>query len=574
MIVPMKKIALVVEDVETLPALDALRGLGVLHVEPLRPPSGIRLTELAEQDKTLQRAIEILSGYRGRGGDSEDRGDWEDCVRRALGGQRRIEELTDRQGRLMAAVRDWEAWGDFDPQDVRDLEAGGVWVRCVILHPADRERIPDGVAVEEIARRGRKVLALAISRSPDPLPFETLPLPEASLTEMRRRLDEVRAEIEETERGLRETARSLPVLQRARGEIRSEMAFQSVFHGRGTDSGLAAFQGYCPIDGVADLEAEARRRAWGIRATDPDPEDEVPTLLRMPGWVETIRPVFAMMDVVPGYREYDISTVFLVFFSLFVGILIGDAGYALVYGALLLRLWRRTPKRGKAVVPAFRLGAAFCVSAFVWGVLSGTYFGQAWLPPAVRPVIPWLSDPVHLQALCFFIGAVHLSIAHGWRFLALWPSPAAWGQAGWLMVLWGAYFLAQSLILGAAFPAAGRWVLWGGLGMVLFFSAPDRNLLRAVGRGLGDLAMNIISSFTDLVSYIRLFAVGFAAVAVADAANTSVFGFALLHPLNLMLGLLAIMVHGLRLNVLEFTNHMGMEWKGRPYRPFGRESES
>ena len=113
--------------------------------------------------------------------------------------------------------------------------------------------------------------------------------------------------------------------------------------------------------------------------------------------------------------------------------------------------------------------------------------------------------------------------------------------------------------------------------LVLFFTRPNRNPLKAVGPGLGDLALNVVNTFTDIVSYIRLFAVGLATVAVADATNTmaaevgGVWFFIILligHTINVVLALMAILVHGLRLNVLEFSGHLNMEWTGFNYAPF------
>ncbi|MCK5580108.1 MAG: hypothetical protein KAJ18_02420, partial [Candidatus Omnitrophica bacterium] len=121
--------------------------------------------------------------------------------------------------------------------------------------------------------------------------------------------------------------------------------------------------------------------------------------------------------------------------------------------------------------------------------------------------------------------------------------------------------------------------------LVVGFTSPNKNPLKAIGPGLGDLALNVINTFTDVVSYIRLFAVGLATVAVADATNAMAMdiGFGspvsaiitliilfIGHTINIILALMAILVHGLRLNVLEFSGHLNMEWAGFSYSPFRR----
>ena len=137
--------------------------------------------------------------------------------------------------------------------------------------------------------------------------------------------------------------------------------------------------------------------------------------------------------------------------------------------------------------------------------------------------------------------------------------------------------MARTLILGATLDALALNLLIGGAALVVLFTRPHWNLLKAIGPGLGDLALKVVNTFTDIVSYIRLFAVGLATVAVADATNTmaneigGIWFFLIVffgHTINIVLALMAILVHGLRLNVLEFSGHLNMEWAGFNYTPF------
>jgi V/A-type H+-transporting ATPase subunit I len=144
-------------------------------------------------------------------------------------------------------------------------------------------------------------------------------------------------------------------------------------------------------------------------------------------------------------------------------------------------------------------------------------------------------------------------------------------------------------VLNHAFPPYGAGMLISGALMVIFFTEPIRNPLKVlVPRGLGFM-MSLVNAFADVVSYIRLFAVGLATVAIADAFNematgvgfNNVFttmGAALIliigHVLNMVLAGLAVLVHGIRLNVLEFSGHLNLEWSGRRYTPFRRVEEN
>ena len=134
-------------------------------------------------------------------------------------------------------------------------------------------------------------------------------------------------------------------------------------------------------------------------------------------------------------------------------------------------------------------------------------------------------------------------------------------------------------ILGDAFPVLGTKLAWLGISLIILFTNPQRNLLKTVSTGLGTLALGLVGNFGDVVSYIRLFAVGLAGVAVADSVNTLAQGASgniivqiliLLvgHSINIILGPMSVLVHGIRLNVLEFSLlHGNVTWSGLAYKP-------
>jgi V/A-type H+-transporting ATPase subunit I len=202
----------------------------------------------------------------------------------------------------------------------------------------------------------------------------------------------------------------------------------------------------------------------------------------------------------------------------------------------------------------------------------------------VKPLWPSLRNSEDVQALCFLLGAIHLSIAHIWQFLLKLPSVRAFSDLGWILMIWAGLLLANSLILNKTFPEFGNWFWMAGTCFIVLFTNPRKNPLKWLGGGIGDFLLHVVSSFTDVVSYIRLFAVGVASLAVADAFNAMAFSLAqsglifkflsalvLLfgHALNILLCTLGIMVHGVRLNVLEFSSHLNLGWSGFEYIPFG-----
>jgi len=229
------------------------------------------------------------------------------------------------------------------------------------------------------------------------------------------------------------------------------------------------------------------------------------------------------------------------------------------------------------------------IFAVIWGILTGTFFGHEWLPQWVKPLAPALNDDKNVQMLCFFIGAIHLSIAHIWRFITKVPSSKALADLGWVTIIWGGFFLANTLILARSFPVYGRWLFIIGPILVILFTDPQKNIFKGVGNGLQNFLLSVVNSFTDVVSYVRLFAVGLASVAVADSFNSMAMdsGFnsiasgllaALIllvgHSLNIVLGPMSVLVHGVRLNVLEFCSHVDIKWSGFDYKPLKEEENN
>jgi V/A-type H+-transporting ATPase subunit I len=186
-----------------------------------------------------------------------------------------------------------------------------------------------------------------------------------------------------------------------------------------------------------------------------------------------------------------------------------------------------------------------------------------------------------MQTFCFFLGALHLSIAHSWRASLKFPSPTALADVGYICILWTAFFLARTLILGEAFPPFGIWLVAAGIILVIVFTNPQAHVLRGIGEGLGTVALSLMNNITDVISYIRLFAVGLATLAIAETTNTLASGLGdgvmafvggviiilIGHGLNIILGPMSVLVHGVRLNVLEFSGHANVTWSGFAFEP-------
>jgi V/A-type H+-transporting ATPase subunit I len=363
-----------------------------------------------------------------------------------------------------------------------------------------------------------------------------------------------------------------------------EMRHAEVRAGMDEAGELSVLSGYVPAEEQDAVREAAAAHGWGIVLEDPELGEDVPVQLRQSRWVRPVRTVFDFLHIYPGYWEVDAGWVVLPFFSLFFAMIVGDAGYAILLLALTAVLqWRFTK------VPAHVFHMMYIVGAvtLAWGIINGSYFGIPVLPPALESLtVSWIQDRDNLIDLCFFIGAVHLSIAHLWNAAGLVRS-RTWlkvpAQAGWLLVVWSMFFIARQTVLGRDMPDFLLYALLAGIVLVaVFMKTPGEFKESWIDHAL--LPLTMVGNFVDILSYIRLFAVGYASVAVLAAFNgmaadigfdsvLSAIAASLLllfaNALNIVLAGLGVLVHAVRLNTLEFSTHKGLQWKGHNlYAPF------
>jgi V/A-type H+-transporting ATPase subunit I len=588
MIVAMKKVFIFSQQEHARTALNDLAALGVLHIEHQNPPSSEEINALTEKLALVEQAILILStaGPSITPIDLPSK-DIISVCQHIVDLQKRSEQLKEYAVTLNAWVDQWGPWGDFDPQQISQLAQKGVYIKLYQIPREQLKNLNQEIIVKKIFSQGAIDNCIVFCRDNIQLDFKELELPKMSLSQMRQRMAEDAQIILNLKKQLSEYFGYQDRLLAEKKSLTLQKKYFEALQGMGQAEELVYLKGYAPVDAEETLIREAKQRGWGIFTTIPQEEDQVPTLLRNPAWISFIKPLLKLLELLPGYRELDISPLFIVFFSLFFGMLIGDAGYGLVYGLLNFWLHKKLGRKMKdqSVFFLFYI-LSFC--AIIWGFLTGTFFGQAWLLNlGIKPLVPALTDTTFIQGLCFLIGAVHLSLAHGWKAILKAPALKALAELGWICVIWAVYFLAKNLILGESFPLLGKGLIITGLFLVLFFTSPQKNIFKTIGSGLGTIALSLVNNFTDVVSYIRLFAVGLAGVAIADAFNAMAAGIikkgdwltiiaaALVvvfgHALNIILGPMSVLVHGVRLNVLEFCGHAGVTWNGFNYKPFGRK---
>jgi len=588
MIVPMQHLTILCLAKDATPALAELRELGVLHVTgtPAQPENLARDQEAVRQ---VEVAINTLRNVHP-----------EAPAAREPHPHNLVAMVTDLLARRHAATEQLvhchqerlcvEPFGTFDPEAIEALRQRGIHVKLLRTSVPEDLEVPAGVILHEIQRTSKGCWMAAIAREEFQIDGTIAALPERSLSELRQEEAALQTELADIESELRDLAIYADALEGELHARREQLEFTRTRASLADHGPLTALTGFCPRKQVATISAAAARHGWALLARDPEPAEEVPTLLEMPRWVKPVKAVLQMLAILPGYREADISAVFLIFFSIFFAILIGDAGYGLLFLGLTAFARYKMPK---APAYPFVLFTILSTCTLLWGAINGNWFGIA--PDS----LPRLLQIPHLDIfkgadardlvirLCFLLGAIHLTIAHLWNAIALAPSAKALAQIGWIGLVWSMFLTALNMVLGQPLPDFFVPILITSVVLILLFMTAPRDLSSEwINHAM--FPLSIVNCFVDIVSYIRLFAVGLASLSVAASFNNMamqigidriwtvpIFALILLlgHGLNIVLCALGILVHGVRLNTLEFSLHKNVEWKGFAYKPFARISQ-
>jgi V/A-type H+-transporting ATPase subunit I len=185
-----------------------------------------------------------------------------------------------------------------------------------------------------------------------------------------------------------------------------------------------------------------------------------------------------------------------------------------------------------------------------------------------------------MMRLCFWMGAIHLSIAQLWPAIGIFPHLRFLNRIGWALFIWGMLGVVQMFVLKSPLGWNTPWpyLLLTGGALAIVFDQPNRNVFKMVLLGAANFPLSMLSAFSDVISYVRLMAVGLASSVLAvsfnnmaremDALPLAVLVLIFGHSLNLGLAMIAMFAHGVRLNMLEFCNNLGMQWTGYRYAPF------
>ena len=609
MIVPMKKVSLIVLKKERKDALEKLRKAGVMHLETVTGNSK-ELSSLKTDFSSFERAYLALdeikaSKKKGSSNAASDRQQVQKHVEEInllLDNKKKAEEVIIKNNRELER---FVKWGDVNPEDFVFLKDKNL---DLYLYEIPVSKYYDISDVHTIVVNQDKNICRFIAYSADnsqlkmPAEAKLVGLPEKATKTLKEEVVSAKNDIAGINKKLNDFVDLKDNIKKCMKQLEKEIEFENVYSGMGKEEGdaeasLAWISGFVPEPELASLKKVAAENSWAIYADDPTEEDNVPTKLKNSKAVQILYPVMDFLGTVPGYHEFDISAWFLIFLVIFFAMIFGDAGYGMLMLIIGLVLALKSKIKTKEVPPAMILLVVWALATVAWGTINCSWFGieaeklpvclQNLALPVFAPGNP--ERDMNLQIFCFILALLQMSIGH---IIALLrnikeKSLKLLADIGSLSILWGMFYVVLMLIVSAEkFPMhnAVLFMIGGGFALSFVFSNYEGSIGKSILESLKNIIsvlLGVINFFSDIVSYIRLWAVALAGSAIAQTVNQMAgpmlgnflifFGILLLvfgHGLNMVLNALSVIVHGVRLNTLEFTSHVGMAWAGYKYKPF------
>ena len=650
MILPMKKLTLLVLDSQKKAALKTLRNFGAVHIEK-EAASSDTLTELQNTYARLQQAESLITESQPKKAEKAKTETLTLSRNDLLQAVDEILDLKDQESNTRAVINKltgdieaYSSWGDFDPEDIRSFEENSIYLTIGELPEKSYAALPETIRTVRLAG-GKKTVRFAIVSEtvdvPTDLPpdFNPLILPDMRLSAMHTEREQLQKQLPSFKAKIGARTELLAPLKAEAKKLAKEIEFETVHAGmevilleedtaeagssvtvNASDAGntaaavgnpvsnsagngkkepirLARLSGYILAEKQADFAGLAKANGWAFIADDPAEEDAVPTAMRHNRFVQLLTPLTDFLGTVPGYREPDISLWFLLFFGIFFAMIFGDAGYGGILVILSLIGIVKAKAKEQPAPLAMQMFLYLGVLTVIWGTATCNWFGisvnyiPAWLKNLSVPAISNATEEsirnANLMQFCFTLGLIQLTIGHIISIVRNIRSPQILGHVGSIAMLCGMYVVVLSLVVSAERYQINQPVMiavGGGFALNFIFS----NYQTGIGQSIVDSLKNIITMFlgvvnvfADIMSYIRLWAVGLAGSAISATVNQMAgpalgsflifLGVLLLffgHGLNYIMNVLSVIVHGVRLNTLEFSNHVGLTWAGFKYEPF------
>lgn len=509
-----------------------------------------------------------------------------------------LTQLQTAKAEIEKELKATEAWGEFTPEAISDLESKGLRLSFYCVSPKKFDASWEQTYALQVINSDKDHVWFTVVNAED-FPVKELPAPKCSASVLKERLSASEKAIAEYKAQLAARYTEIPELEAKIQAISKDLdRYLAGVKGEGAaDNMLCCFQGFAPVECDAQVKEALDNSAVYYFTEAATLEDNPPIKLKNNKFAKLFEPLTGMYGM-PVYNEFDPTPVLSIFFMLFFAMCMGDAGYGLIlipFGIAVEKKWVNIDmfkNSGKLIT---FLG----IATLIVGFFAGTFFGiqladAAWVPESLKKVMITGkfagTNYDKMMVLSLVIGVFHICLAMVMKticYIKRFGFKESLSTIGWTLLIVGTVIVAAlaifallpmnvakiAIIAIAAVSAIGIFLLnkWG------------RNPLVNIGSGLWDTYNMATGLLGDVLSYVRLYALGLAGGMLGLAFNNigcmvlganptwqwipAVLIFFIGHLLNILMSALGAFVHPLRLNFVEYFKNSGYEGKGLKYNP-------
>lgn len=602
MISPMTKYSFVLLCGQTEEFLSKIQELGVIDITRSLKPIDEKSEKLLADADEVKKALSVLKNCKGE----PDKSSVSGCsAKDVLDTDERIAEL---RGELASAKKELVArkpWGEFSSEDLQKLEAKGLQIR---FYSCPKKKFDaswgDIQPLQVISETESTVFFVTVAPAGEEysFPIEPVAAPAGSVNEAEKTLADLQARLDGENRKLANLKSCIGNLEKTYADRLGELDlyFAEAATEKAVDNYVTVLTGFAPVEDDDRLKKAFDELGVYYTAEAATKEDNPPIKLHN-NWFARNFEVLTGMYGMPVYDEFDPTPVLGPFFMLFFAMCMGDAGYGIVL--MLIALYMKQKMQDSGLGKMYRLIGFLGGMTFFVGLFLGTFFGMSilsasWAPSWLKALCidGWFPDgkiagfPVQM-ILAVAIGVLHICLAmiiKTVNFTKRFGFSKTISTWGWTTLIVGGIVVISLGMMEVLSAEVFKWViiaLAAVSGLAIFvFNTPGRNPLVNIGSGLWDTYNMVTGLLGDVLSYIRLYALGLAGGMLGNAFNIMgtmildipvpvvnwVFCIVILifgHVLNLAMSCLGAFVHPLRLTFVEYFKNSGYEGTGAKYNP-------
>lgn len=569
MIIPMKKLSILLYHKEKKSFLTSLQKLGVVdieaHVNDEQCDEIEKLRSRINEAKRTERALSRIAsqyGITARPPAVEDKKQVDNAeiiLKKYNDYEEQREQAQQSITSLQKNVETLSPWGDFEPESIRRLEENGLRMRFFVANEKRLDfSVLDDYTYEIINRRNASVFFIVIHRKEEQLPVfeaEEVVLPAVSLSTAQKKIEQYSNELNDAQQKLQELAAEYKVLslysQQLENEFSYERAQQNMMEA--VQGRVVTLTGWVPEPKVSQVSTFLEKYAAWYRFSEPAQEDNVPVVVEN-GWFARLFEPITKMYSLPNYFFLDPTPFFAPFFWLFFGLCLSDLGYGLIATVAAFGMMKLLPRQFK---PIGVLGVLLGISVMIGGFFLNSFFGFtifdvpgsgdgmfqsgapfAFLSPVKTPegitYYPAIPCSAYLGVIQIIIGIILRGYANTRikrnALYVFHPVSEIFMLAGAVIILAKINFL-DLRVFSIGPMAIGEWVAapsymfaWGsvalGFILLLLFNDPSKGIALRIGLGFWALYQFITGTLmSNCLSYLRLFALGLGTGLLGAAFN-------------------------------------------------------